>query len=49
MYDKDRNYDDLLNECEHLKHYMAFDENCETLRNVQKYSFRQFEICIPEC
>ena len=31
MYHKDLNYDDLLNECEHLKHYMALDENCETL------------------
>ena len=30
MYHKDLNYDDLL-KCEHLKHYMALDENCETL------------------
>ena len=28
MYHKD---DDLLNECEHLKHYMALNENYETL------------------
>ena len=31
MYDKYLNYDDLLNECEHLKHSMALDENCEPL------------------
>ncbi len=31
MYHKDLNYNDLLNECEHLKHYMALNENCETL------------------
>ena len=31
MYHKDLNYDDLLNQCEHLKHNMALDENCETL------------------
>ena len=31
MYHKDLNYDDLLNECEHLKHYMALDQNCKTL------------------
>lgn len=30
MYHNDLNYDNLLNECEHLKNYMALDENCET-------------------
>ena len=31
MYHKDLNYDDHLNEYEHLKHYMALDGICETL------------------
>ena len=31
MHHKDLNYDDLLNECDHLKHSMALDENCEPL------------------
>ena len=30
MYHKDLNYDDLLNECEHLQHYMALHKNSET-------------------
>ncbi|XP_045609870.2 uncharacterized protein [Procambarus clarkii] len=31
MYHKDLNYDDLLNEYEHLKHNMVLDGNCDTL------------------
>ncbi|XP_040197362.1 zinc finger MYM-type protein 1-like [Rana temporaria] len=31
VYHKDLDYGDLLNECEHLKHYMILDQNCETL------------------
>ena len=31
MHHKDLNYDELLYECEHLKHSMALDENCEPL------------------
>ena len=27
---KDLDYDDLLNECEHLKHFMGLDQNSET-------------------
>ena len=30
-YHKNLDYGDLLNECEHIKHYMVLDENCETL------------------
>ena len=30
-YNKDLDYDDLFNECKHLKPYIALDETCDTL------------------
>ena len=36
IYHKDLNYDDRLNECEHLKHSMALDEYCETLHALYR-------------
>lgn len=45
MYHKDH---DILNECEHLKHYMALDENCETLSALQrKIISDNFEYVFP--
>ena len=44
MYHKDLNYDDILNECEHLKHFISLNQNSETL----PARFGQFEISIQE-
>ena len=54
IYHNDLNYDDLLNECGHLKHYMDFDKNCETLPALYrkivsdnlKYVFQNVEIAL---
>jgi hypothetical protein len=39
VYHKNLDYGDLLNECEHLKHCMVLDENCETPCIAQKNNF----------
>ena len=54
MYHKDLNYDDLLNECEHLKHFISLNQNSETLPALYrkiildnlKSVFRNIEIAL---